>query len=276
MKSKVGNMRKNILSNISILIIPIYLISALTIGKLSEICRYFGADEALTSSLKLIISSPLTWLIAYTVIKKENPGFKYSFKLGNSANIPLIILAAFGIQYGIISPAVSLIPVSENIVSIVEKAFSIIPLSSIMLSVIIISPVFEELIYRGIILDNLLKKRKRWTAIFIASFIYGFIHLNPYQFCSVFLLSLFIGWVYSYTRSISVCMLIHFIVNTSEAVIAYIKDPGGMAKDLITTSIDWNSRITLFFTAIALVIALFAINELRHIFKKSELQNELT
>ncbi|MGL4331723.1 MAG: lysostaphin resistance A-like protein [Bacteroidales bacterium] len=269
-------MRKNILSNICLLIIPIYLISALTIGKLSEICSFFGADEAFTSSLKLLLSSPLTWLIAYSIIKKENQNFKYSFKFGEPANIPLIILAAIGFQYGIISPVVSLIPISESIVSIVEKAFLIIPLSSIMLSVIIISPVFEELIYRGIILDTLLKKRKRWTAIFIAAFIYGFIHLNPYQFCSVFLLSLFIGWIYSYTKSISICVLIHCVVNTSEAIISFIKSPEGMAKDLITTSIDWSSRITLFFTVIALVIAVFAIYELQDYFKKKELQNKLT
>lgn len=269
-------MQKNIFANISILIIPIYLIVTLAIGKLSEILLYIGIGEAITSSLKLLLASPLTWTITYLITKKEDNKFRYSFKFGESRNIPLIILASIGIQYGIISPVVSLIPISEGIVSIVEKAFSIIPLTSIILSIVFISPVFEELIYRGIVLDRLLQNKKRWTAILIGAFIYGFVHMNPYQFCSVFLLSLFIGWIYSHTRSISICMLIHFTVNTTELIISYIKNPESLAHDLITTSIDWDSRITLFFTAISLIIALFAVYELQYYFKKNELQNELT
>lgn len=262
--------------NISFLIIPIYFISVFMVGRIANLLVSFGVDLSFTSSLKLLLSSPITWIIAYLLTKKKNPGFVYNTRFRNIHYIPLLCLGSIGVQYGIIAPVVSLIPIIPSVTAIMEKAFAIIPLLSLITSLIIISPVFEELIYRGIVLDSLLKKNKRWTAILISSFIYAFIHLNPHQFFSVFLLGLFIGWTYSHTRNILACILIHFIVNASELSIAYLKNPDNMAHDLIASTIDWDSRVTIIFTGISLIIAIFSISELNSFFKAQfkDLQHE--
>ncbi|MGL5786669.1 MAG: lysostaphin resistance A-like protein [Bacteroidales bacterium] len=260
-------MRKFFRLNISYLIIPIYFISVFTVGHFSKLLAITGVSAPVCNSLKLLLSSPLTWLIAYLYIRMQNPEFCYNTKFRNKHYIPLLCLGSIGIQYGVIAPVVSLIPMIPSVTAIMEKAFTIIPLMSVITSLVIISPIFEELIYRGLVLDSLLKKQKRWTAITLSSFIYAIIHMNPHQFFAVFLLGLFIGWTYSYTRNISACILIHFIVNTSEVSISYLKNPDNMAHDLIATSIDWDSRITIVFTAISLIIALFSIYELNTFYK---------
>lgn len=263
-------MYRNFLTHISVLIIPLYFISTFIVGKMGDLFESIGLSQPLADSFTVLFSSPLTWLIAFLIVRKREKQFKYRFSSGEPGNIPLILLATIGIQYGIISPIVSFIPVSPAILSIVEKAFALIPLSSIIISVVIISPFFEELIYRGLVLDSLLKNKSRWIAILIASFIYAFIHFNPYQFCSVFLLSLFIGWIYSYTRNIGACILIHFVSNATEIAIAYIKNPDGLAHDLITTAIDWDSRITVVFTGISFIIALFSLYELHYYYNQRQ------
>ena len=72
---------------------------------------------------------------------------------------------------------------------------------------VIIAPVFEETIYRGIILNGMLKKYSPKKAIIVSSLIFGLIHLNLPQGLNAFVLGLIIATVYYYTRSLYICML---------------------------------------------------------------------
>ena len=83
------------------------------------------------------------------------------------------------------------------------------------LMLVIAAPVFEEFIFRGIMLDGLLKKYTPITAILLSSFLFGFVHLNPWQFVTGMIIGIFSGWVYYRSKSLTYSILIHAVVNLS-------------------------------------------------------------
>jgi membrane protease YdiL (CAAX protease family) len=75
------------------------------------------------------------------------------------------------------------------------------------------APILEELLFRGLLLPGLLKNYGPRKAIFQSSLLFGVMHLNPAQVVSAFLLGLFLGWLYYRTKSLAVCIVVHFLNN---------------------------------------------------------------
>jgi membrane protease YdiL (CAAX protease family) len=80
---------------------------------------------------------------------------------------------------------------------------------------VIAAPVMEELIFRGIILDGLLKKYSPWKSILLSSFLFGLVHLNPWQFITGMVIGVFAGWIYYHTRSVAYAIIIHAAANST-------------------------------------------------------------
>lgn len=91
-----------------------------------------------------------------------------------------------------------------------------------LLAVVIAAPVLEELIFRGIMLDGLLKKYSPFTAILVSSFFFALIHLNPWQFVTAMIVGMVIGWVYYHTRSLSLAILMHMVNNLFVTLLEFI------------------------------------------------------
>jgi len=81
------------------------------------------------------------------------------------------------------------------------------------LAIVIAAPVCEEWLMRGIILRGLLKHRKPWSAILWSAFLFGLMHLNPWQGIPAICLGIFFGWVYWRTGSLWLCIFMHFVNN---------------------------------------------------------------
>ena len=71
----------------------------------------------------------------------------------------------------------------------------------------------EEILFRGIILEGLLHRYKPNAAIVFSSLLFSLAHFNPWQGLVTFFAGLFLGWIYTRTRSLVPCMLIHFVNN---------------------------------------------------------------
>jgi uncharacterized protein len=80
---------------------------------------------------------------------------------------------------------------------------------------VIAAPILEELIFRGIILDGLLKRYSPIKSILISSLLFGLVHLNPWQFLTGLIIGVFSGWIYYRTRSLSLSIIIHASANLS-------------------------------------------------------------
>ncbi|MGL4989833.1 MAG: lysostaphin resistance A-like protein [Sarcina sp.] len=82
-----------------------------------------------------------------------------------------------------------------------------------LLMTCIYAPFIEEFLYRGLILNGMLKKYNPLIAIFISSFLFGFMHFNFFQSLNAFFISLIIGIIYLKTKSIYLCIFLHFCNN---------------------------------------------------------------
>ncbi|WP_434305096.1 lysostaphin resistance A-like protein [Clostridium botulinum] len=78
---------------------------------------------------------------------------------------------------------------------------------------VIIAPIFEEIVFRGIILEGFLNKYKPITGITVSSVIFALCHGNISQFISATILGILVGIIYYKTKSVVLCMVSHILNN---------------------------------------------------------------
>ncbi|PHN02320.1 CPBP family intramembrane glutamic endopeptidase [Flavilitoribacter nigricans] len=135
----------------------------------------------------------------------------HRFAPGNWVVYPILLFATWACML-FIMPVVELYPPPEWLQEILED---LIDTSSIwaFLSLVVAAPLFEELVFRGIILDGFLKQYSVRKSILWSAFFFGLYHLNPWQFVTAMGLGIFIGWIYHRTRSLLPCIAIHAFAN---------------------------------------------------------------
>lgn len=129
-----------------------------------------------------------------------------------------------------------LIPASIGMAVFTEGLVSLIPMPQIVadffanmikfdlpsyLTVGIVAPLLEELIFRGVVLKGFLKKYDPTKAILLSAAIFAIAHLNPWQGVAAFIAGVCLGWIYYLTRSVWPGILMHFINNSFSFYIGY-------------------------------------------------------
>lgn len=88
------------------------------------------------------------------------------------------------------------------------------------LSIAVMAPIVEELLFRGAILGHLLRQgRSPRVAIFLSALLFGIMHFNPVQSCFAFFLGIAFGWLYYRTGSVAPGIVAHAINNTACALL---------------------------------------------------------
>lgn len=102
------------------------------------------------------------------------------------------------------------------------------PLNSIVLDdnillkiffVCICAPVFEELLFRKLIIDHTRQYGEK-VAIFFSAIAFGLFHMNLFQFFYAFLIGALFAYVYAKTKDIKYSMIMHSIINFMGSIIA--------------------------------------------------------
>lgn len=120
----------------------------------------------------------------------------------------------------------------------------------------ICAPILEELLCRGIMLRGMIETgMKPVKAILWSAFIFGVIHMNPWQALPAFLLGALFGWLYYKTRCIWIPVTLHVLNNSTSTLLFKIFPdlPASVTfKDLIGDP-------QLYFSIFALSIAILAL-----------------
>jgi membrane protease YdiL (CAAX protease family) len=197
------------------------------------------------------IGMGLSFLIAYSIRKRKTGISSFPIHPVNIRTIALVVLTTLALLFGIIGPLGSFIPMSESFKkSLLEFGAHHGVLAFI--TMVIAAPVVEELIFRGIILDGLLRKYTALKSILISSLIFGLVHLNPWQFIAGLIIGIFAGWVYYRTRSLSASIIIHMAANLAGFAIRFFVDANSLDSK---QGIEYYGNLTNF---IAVVIAALA------------------
>ena len=87
-----------------------------------------------------------------------------------------------------------------------------------LLSITLLAPILEELLFRGAIEGELLRRGYNpWTSILLSSFVFGVIPLNPAQIPFAFLIGIMFGWLYYRTGSLLPGIVGHILNNSVAA-----------------------------------------------------------
>lgn len=87
------------------------------------------------------------------------------------------------------------------------------------LNACIFGPIMEEICFRGLILDGLLKTQCRpWLAILISALLFALLHGLGANFVTAMLFGILVGWLYWRTGSIIPGIIIHITNNSLTAI----------------------------------------------------------
>lgn len=106
-----------------------------------------------------------------------------------------------------------IVPALKN--SILISLLTVIPMG-------IVAPVFEELLFRGIILNKLKKYNGLIIAILIQAIIFGFVHFNIKQTVIGTILGILLGMLVIWTKSIWTSVMTHVFYNLLTVIISQL------------------------------------------------------
>lgn len=130
--------------------------------------------------------------------------------------------------------------------------------------VMLVAPIVEEFIFRGVIMKGLIKNYKPGTAIFWSATLFALFHLNPWQMPAAFLLGIISGVVRVRTGSLLYSVLVHAVHNGFVyASIRYYQE----LKPIVDIPRDLNSYIVVSIATIIAFTLLFITTKKRELSK---------
>ncbi|MGI6072731.1 MAG: CPBP family intramembrane glutamic endopeptidase [Lachnospiraceae bacterium] len=172
----------------------------------------------------LLYSAPLQIIICVIFLwyqKRKNRQYLL-LRPNHAAAFPLGIAAAFG-SLGIATLLLQLfnmlaekILFLENIMINYQQSMAALQGVDLLLTtlgVVILGPIAEELLFRGIITEEIRQVAPDWLAILLGGVIFAQAHGNPVQVLYVLPLGLLLGASYIWSNSIWVPILIHIVFN---------------------------------------------------------------
>ncbi|MCF2581738.1 CPBP family intramembrane glutamic endopeptidase [Bacteroides caecigallinarum] len=129
-----------------------------------------------------------------------------------------------------------------------------------IISIVVMAPLVEELLFRGAIQGHLMRKWKMpYLGIVVSSLIFGVVHGNPAQIPFAFVVGMSLGWMYYLTGSLIPGILMHFINNGSSVLLyALSGDPNAT----MISSLGENGALALAVSGIVLtVVCIFIIRK---------------
>ncbi|MGH2373484.1 MAG: lysostaphin resistance A-like protein [bacterium] len=135
-----------------------------------------------------------------------------------------------------------------------------------VLAVAVVAPLAEEFLFRGLVLNGLLRRYSPRKAIVASALLFGAFHLNPWQFVGGTFAGLLFGWWFVRTRSLIPSIMGHAVYNVLPLVlmgILNVQVPG------YTASVGGAAFQPAWFTAAGLLLAGAGVAMLVRAFTKS-------
>lgn len=231
----LGFYNENLLKNINILVIS------------TAICNYILPLPILIYLMKKLESKTL---------EKENIGLKKFIKylaigltlmwIGNIIGLIITYILGGAFQSEISNPVVELINSSNIMVNI--------------LLISMIGPIFEEIVFRKILIDRTIKYGAK-VSIITSALLFAFFHGNINQFFYAFLIGGFFAYVYIRTGKITYTIALHMILNLMGSVVSLFVAQSSDAIVQKSFTIADVSFVTLYLIVIiiAIIIGIYGL-----------------
>jgi Predicted metal-dependent membrane protease len=214
----------------------------MALGLFGTIFEFAGFPQSKVSGiitmLGTVIASALTIYYGYRKEYMQRSDFSYNLS-GVQASYTFIL---FLILFILISLFNEYIPLPDFFnwmnINVTSPTF-IIP-------AVIIAPIGEEIIFRGMVTKLLLEEYRPTKAILISALIFGVIHFNPAQIPGAFIIGILFGWLYYKTGSIIPGIILHFVNNAAAVGGAiYLGEEWKLNNNMLAISLLATSLMTL-------------------------------
>lgn len=150
----------------------------------------------------------------------------------------------------------------EAATKMIEKFVSVDTIGGLILNLFMIAGLAalgEELLFRSIIQTSLIKTFKNaHIGILIASAIFSFIHFEFYGFVPRLILGMLLGYMFYFSGSIWIPMLMHFL-NNGTVVLIYFLNNKGITNIDVDTFGQTSTPVLIASIVVMIVLFLFSI-----------------
>ena len=175
--------------------------------------RIVPMDMATMTSLTMVASTlMMTWhLIHFGYVRITRDRYKEVSSPVLAVSIVFIFAAMYVLNL-LIEQAGIPNTMEETFIAMSRNPFGV-------LSIALLAPILEELLFRGAIQGRLQTRWENpWKAIIISSLIFGVVHMNPAQIPFAFLLGMIFGWLYYRTGSLLPGIVGHVLNNSVASI----------------------------------------------------------
>lgn len=226
-----------------------------------DIANTIIEQNSLLTAISCVLLIPIaTWFFRKDEWKRKDQGLRNRLMASSKFGVKrVILLVVFFILYSILlnqliewSGLHRLFPYYSEAVatSLFESSTMLIS----YLAIVILAPISEELIYRGLVYRRLRDYLGVKWAIVMSALIFGIIHGNMVQFVFAFLIGLALAAVYERYRTIWAPIAAHMAVNLFSCAMDFAQ---------IKLLPDWGMAVVLLFLAEGIVVAILGVITLK-------------
>lgn len=197
-----------------LLVLALFLAEVLVSALLYDLRAALGLSEDGVTALAMLLGNALVLSLA---MRHAGQGWREVFHPSPASPAvtavlllpPVLALVPAGVLLmgQLMAWLEALAPLSPNEEAMFQRyASGSLPMA---VSVCLLAPMLEEILFRGLVLPGLLARHPPRQAIVGSALLFGAAHMNLYQFVVGLLLGLVLGWLYERSRSLIPCIALH-------------------------------------------------------------------
>ena len=195
---------------------------------LKDLSAVWAENKTLAAVINQLMNAVPQYLVAFPVIllffrnvrvakhrEKSKMSIKELFSMLCIAELLMIIGNIIGTSLNLTVETIFGGTVDNAVADMIEST----PIWLLSIFVVILAPIFEELVFRKLLMDRLLVLGDK-MAILLSALAFGAFHGNLYQFFYATFVGLVFGYVYARTRDIKYSIILHALINFLGSVVA--------------------------------------------------------
>lgn len=132
-----------------------------------------------------------------------------------------LLFAVFLFPVATLANAISMLFVDNTVAELSDQILSL-PLWQVILSVGIVAPFVEEVVFRGVFLQSYQRTGRIIGSIILSSVLFGMMHMNFNQFAYGTVIGIMLALLVDATGSVLASFTAHAFFNTVEIIVMYI------------------------------------------------------
>ncbi|EEG76073.1 CPBP family intramembrane glutamic endopeptidase [Dethiobacter alkaliphilus] len=176
----------------------------------------------------------------YFLVRKVNIAEYWGMRKASGENLRMAVVTGLAI-YGVLFGIVNFLDIERFFPDYVELMAQIMAEQSLvvlLLGIGIIVPIFEEILFRGIIFTRLREDFPLQMALVLQAVLFALFHGNLFQISYALPAGILLGYIYLWTGSIWVPIVIHMAWNSASVIVSSFLEEFPMMLSVVVSVVS--------------------------------------